>query len=424
MATKRRREMIIAALAGLAVLISVNGGTAIVASGGEGEWPQWHGRNRDNISAEKGLLQEWPKEGPALAWKAQGLGSGYSSMSIAGGRIYTMGDAGGASHAIALELAGGRKLWSAKVGAAGGGGGVPGTRCTPTVDEELVFALNQFGDLVCVRARDGTEVWRKSMTKDFGGAVGGWGYSESPLVDGEKVVCTPGGRGGSIIALEKKSGAQVWRSKGLGDAASYASLIIAEIGGVRQYIVLTDAHVAGIAAADGAVLWQADRRGQTAVCTTPVCKGNLVFVTSSYGVGCNCFRIAASGGRFNAEQVYANKEMENHHGGVILLGDHVYGCSENGGLRCMELATGNVTWKTPGNGGGGSLTYADGRLIHRDELGGVELVVASPDGYKQVGRFNQPDRSEQSTWAHPVVAGGKLYLRDQDVLLCYDVKAK
>jgi outer membrane protein assembly factor BamB len=184
--------------------------------------------------------------------------------------------------------------------------------------------------------------------------------------------------------------------------------------------------VAGVAAEDGAVLWKADRRGETAVCTTPVWKDDLVFVTSSYGVGCNCFRITENGGKFSARQIYANKEMLNHHGGVILLGDYVYGCSENGGLRCLELSTGKLVWRQPrpGNGGGGSLVCADGMLIHRDEFGTVALVKASPEGFKPISHFNQTDRSNQSTWPHPVVASGRLYLRDQDTLLCYDIKAK
>jgi outer membrane protein assembly factor BamB len=389
------------------------------------DWPQWRGPNRDGISQETGLLKEWPKAGPPLAWKAKGLGGGYSSISIAGSRIYTMGDIGAASYLIALDLDGGKPVWKTKVGACGGGGGVPGPRCSPAVDDELVFALGQHGDLICARAADGQEVWRKSMPKDFAGSVGGWGYSESPLIDGDHLICTPGNRAGTVLALDKKTGEPIWRSKDLYDPACYASLIIAEIGGVRQYIVLTDVHVAGIAAAaDGALLWQAERHGQTAVCTTPVCKNDLVFVTSSYGVGCNCFRVTESAGKFAAQQIYANKEMQNHHGGVILVGDHLYGCSENGGLRCMELATGKVLWKTGGAGGGGSLSCADGMLIHRDEFGSVALVRASPDAYRETGRFNQPDRSQQSTWPHPVVAGGKLYLRDQDTLLCYDIKAK
>jgi outer membrane protein assembly factor BamB len=388
------------------------------------DWPQWHGAHRDNLSSDTGLLQSWPPSGPPLAWKATGLGSGYSSVSITGGRIFTMGDMADASYLIALDLDGGKPLWKTKVGAAGGGGGVPGPRCSPSIDGDLVFAINQHGDLICANASDGGELWRKSMTNDFGGSVGGWGYSESPLVDGERLICTPGGRGGTVIALDKKSGEPIWRSKELRDAACYASLIIAEIGGVRQYIVLTDSHVAGIAAESGAVLWQAQRIGQTAVCTTPICKSDLVFVTSSYDVGCNCFRVTSSRGKFAAQQIYANKDMKNHHGGVVLVGDELYGCSENGGLRCMDLATGKLRWTNPGGGGGGSVTYADGHLIHRDEFGTVALVVATPERYEPAGHFKQADRSNQSAWPHPVVAGGKLYLRDQEVLLCYDLRAK
>jgi outer membrane protein assembly factor BamB len=390
-----------------------------------GEWPCWRGPNRDGKSTETGLLKEWPAGGPKLEWKAEGLGAGFSSVSIAGGKIFTMGDSPDSSNIIALDLKTGKQLWTAKVGAPGSPGGYPGTRCTPTVDGNLVYAMDQGGVLVCVQAADGKEVWRKTM-KEFGGKMmSGWGNSESPLVDGPLLVCTPGGAKGTLLALNKMTGAPVWQSKDFVDAAAYTAPIMSEYGGVRQYMTLTAENVAGIAADDGRVLWKAARKGATAVIPTPVFSEGLLYVTSGYGIGCNLFKITANNKQFQAEQVYANKDMVNHHGGVILVGDHIYGHSDSGGLTCMEFKTGKVAWKN-NSVGKGSIAYADGHIYLRSEggKGPVALVEAAPEAYKEKGRFDQPDRSKNNSWPHPVIAGGKLYLRDQGILLCYDIKGK
>ena len=392
------------------------------ATEGTLDWHQWRGPNRDGVSAETGLLKQWPAQGPELAWKVSGLGGGYSGISVADGRIYTMGDGPDGCNLEALDVAGGKPIWSTKIGAPGGGGGYPGPRCTPTVDGGMIYALGQFGDLVCVDVASGKERWHKNLKKDFAGVMmSGWGYAESPLVDGNNVICTPGGAQGTLAALNKTSGELVWRSKEFTDKAAYASLIVEEIGGVRQYIQLTDASVAGISAADGRLLWKAPRVGATAVIPTPVFFDNQVFVTSGYGIGCNLFKIAATGGQFTAEQVYANKNLVNHHGGVVLVDGYIYGTGDP--LTCLELNTGKVMWKNPCVGKG-SVTCADGHLYVRSEGGPVALVEVSSKGYVEKGRFNQPERSDKNSWPHPVIVGGKLYLRDQDKLFCYDVKAK
>jgi outer membrane protein assembly factor BamB len=287
-----------------------------------------------------------------------------------------------------------------------------------------VIALGQFGDLVCLETARGREIWRKHLEKDFNGQVtSDWGYSESPLVDGDQVVCTPGGPDGTIIALDKKNGATLWRTQGLKDSAAYASSIIAEIEGVRQYIQLTAAHVAGVAAKDGRVLWSARRRGATAVIPTPVYHDNYVYVTSGYGIGCNLFKITAANDTFKAEEVYSNKVMVNHHGGVVLVGDHIYGYSDGKGWTCQDFKTGKMVWEEKRKLGKGALAYADGHLYLRaeDGKGTVVLIEATPSGYKETGRLDQPARSDNNTWAHPVIADGKLYLRDQAVLLCYSL---
>jgi outer membrane protein assembly factor BamB len=394
------------------------------ATAAESDWPQWRGPNRDGKSLETGLLQEWPAGGPALVWKATGIGAGYSGVSVVDGRIFTMGDATDASFLYALNEADGKPVWAAKVGKSGGGSGYPGPRCTPTVDGDLVFALNQYGDLVCVEKATGKEVWHKSMVADFAGKMmSDWGYSESPLVDSDKLLCTPGGPRGTIVALNKKTGAEIWRTKDFKDSASYSSIIAVEIGGKRQFIQLTDASVVGVAVEDGKVLWRAPRPGRTAVITTPVFHDNCVFVTSGYGVGCNLFRVTPTDGQFKVEQVYANKVMANHHGGVIFDNGYLYGYDEGKGWVCMDFKTGKAAWEEKGKLGKGSILYADGHFYLRSESKGtVVLIKAAPEGYKETGRFEQPNRSNLNSWPHPVLAHGKLYLRDQGVLLCYKVR--
>jgi len=391
------------------------------------EWPQWRGPNRDGLSTETGLLKEWPKDGPLLLWKTSGLGAGLSGISVAGQRIFSMGDQTNGSHVLALNRADGKILWSTKLGKAGapGWGGFAGPRATPTADGGLVFTLGQYGEAICVNAEDGQEVWHKHLTTDFDGPLMEWGFSESPLVDGDKVLFTPGGPKGTVVALNKQTGDLIWQSKDWTDNAHYSSIIVAEIDGVRQYIQLTDKSVAGLAPKDGKVLWKADRKGATAVISTPIYADGHVYVSSGYGIGCNLFKIA-KGSDFTATQVYANKVMVNHHGGVVKVGEHLYGHSDSKGWTCQNFKSGEAQWQQKDKLGKGSLVYADGRLYCREEAekGVVALLEATASGYVEKGRFTPPDRSGKKSWPHPVVAGGKLYLRDQDVLLSYDVQAK
>ncbi|HBC86031.1 MAG TPA: polyvinylalcohol dehydrogenase [Lentisphaeria bacterium] len=394
----------------------------------QNEWPQWRGAERNDLSKEKGLLKEWKAGGPELKWKATDLGNGFSGISLVKGTIYTMGDVEGACQLMAFAEDTGKKLWSLKVGEVGGGGGYPGPRCTPAVEGGLVIALGQFGDLVCADAATGKEVWRKNLAKDFGGKVPKWGYAESPLVDDGKVYCTPGGKEGSIIALNIKTGATAWRSKEYTDEPHYTSLILETIAGQKQLIHLSPANVVGVDIKDGKLLWKAAREGKTAVVPTPVYADNQVFVTSGYGVGCNAFKISKDASGFKAEQIYSNKDMVDHHGGVILLDGYVYGHSDSKGWVCMELKTGQLAWSNKGVGKG-SIGYADGNFYIRGEggkggKGPIALIEANPKAYTEKGSFDQPDRSDKNSWPHPVIVNGKLYLRDQGVLLCYDVKGK
>jgi outer membrane protein assembly factor BamB len=398
------------------------------ASSLAGDWPGWRGADRDGISKESDLLKEWPSGGPPMLWKTAGLGSGYSTVAIAKGRIATMGDRDGSSFVVLLNEADGKVLWTQKIGLAGapGWGDFEGPRSTPALDGDTVFALGQYGDLACLQTSNGTVQWKKNFKNDFGASLPEWGFSESPLVDGSQVVVTPGGSGGAMVALNKETGAILWRAKEFTDPAHYSSIIVADIDGVRQYIQLTERSVVGVAAKDGKLLWRAARRGSTAVIPTPVYNDHHVYVTSGYGIGCHLFRVSSAGGKFSAEEVYANKVMVNHHGGVVRLGNYVYGFSDSKGWTCQDFLKGEAAWQEKGVLGKGSIVYADGRLYLRTEegKGTVALIEATPAGFKEKGRFDQPNRIDRQTWAHPVVANGRLYLRDNDILLCYDVKAK
>jgi len=385
------------------------------------DWPQWRGPNRDDVSSEQGLLKQWPAGGPPLVWKATGAGAGFGGVAVAGGKVFTLGDKGDASFALALDEASGSAVWSTKIGKAGGD--PSGPRSTPTVDGDHLYVLSQFGDLVCLEAATGKEVWRRSFEKEFGGRCGGWMFSESPLVDGDRLVCTPGSAQGSIVALNKRTGELLWQTKQFTDAAEYSSPIAVQIGGVRQYIQLTGENVVGVQADSGQVLWRARRQGETAIVPTPIFYQDDVYVSSGYGVGCNLFHIGKAGNAYQAEQVYANKVMVNHHGGVVRVGDYLYGYSDGKGWVCQEFKTGRLVWHDNGVGKG-SLTCADGHLYMRSEggHGAIALVEATPRAYTETSRFDQPDRSQESSWSHPVIAGGRLYLRDQDVLLSYNVR--
>lgn len=395
----------------------------LTASAFAKDWPQWRGPNRDGVSTETGLLKKWPADGPKLAWKAEGFGAGYSSVAVANGKIFTLGDQEDGSYAIAVNESDATPLWKTKIGDAGGHKKYPGTRSTPTVDGEQVFILNQFSDLVCLDAATGKKIWSRNLESEFGGKMmSGWKYSESPLVDGDKVLCTPGGRDGTVLALNRNTGKQIWRTTDWTDPAGYSSIVIATIHAQRQYVQLTGAHVAGIDPDSGRILWKAERIGKTAVIATPIVDNNRVLVTSAYGIGCNGFRIDKKGSNWSAEQIYSDTKLANHHGGVIRIGEFAYGTSKVT-LDCMNVDTGEQLWQER-SVGKGALVCADGLLYLRSERGPVALIKPSAEGLKEISVFEQPDRSSQQAWPHPVVANGKLYLRDQDILLCYDVKAR
>jgi outer membrane protein assembly factor BamB len=411
--------------------------TAFAGSPESFDWPQWQGPDRNAVSTERGLLKEWPKGGPPLAWKIKGLGGGYSGPSIAAGRIFGMSHRGDNEVVWALSEKDGKEVWVTRVDPAfkqDPPQGKEGPGCTATVDGELLYVEGLSGDVSCLRVEDGKVIWQRSLQHDFGGQVPAWSFRESPLVDGAKVICTPGGEDASLVALDKLTGKTIWKSQVPGNPkAAYASPIAIDFQGQRQYVQLTQKAVVGVAASNGKFLWQykpaTNPNGIN--CSTAIYRDGQVFASSAYGAGGGLVKLSKdANGDIKAEQVWFSKKMQNHHGGVILIDGCLYGANGgNGGgaLACLDFQTGNVLWDerddSEHRAPKGSLALADGRLYYRTEKGPMLLIEPNPKQYVERGRFDQPDRTAQPAWTHPVIANGKLYLRDQDVLLCYDVKA-
>ena len=401
------------------------------------DWPQWRGPDREAVSKETGLLKEWPEGGPALLWEMRGLGRGYSSVSIVGNRLFTMGDLqqedGKSQYVMAFDLTSKSKLWTTKVGRPHG----DGSRCTPTVNDGLVYAIGTEGDLVCVDAATGKEVWRKSFPKDFGGRMmSGWKYSESPLVDGDKLICTPGGDEAVLVALNKKTGEAIWKCSppkpGMMGGAGYASVVVSEGAGVRQYVTVMGRGAIGVKADDGQFLWSYRRIANgTANIPTPVTYEDYVFVSTAYGTGSALLRLSKTGDGVKAEEVYwlDAGTFQCHHGGFLRVGDYIYGAHghNKGNPICIEMKTGKVLWSENQPGGGsGAVLYADGQLYYRYDNNVVALIEANPESYKLISTFRVPGRPGMGGpgWPHPVILDGKLYIRHSDYLFCYDIKAR
>ncbi len=395
------------------------------------DWPQWRGPQRDGHSAEKGLLPEWPKDGPKLVWQVKNLDSGYSTPSVVGDRIYLISNQGLENEfALALSTKDGRRLWSAKLGGVGNPKqepSYPAARATPTVDGRLLYALGSDGDLVCLETANGKERWRKSLRKDFGGKPGVWAYSESPLVDGDALVCTPGGSEATMIALNKNTGAVIWKCAIPGDVeASYACPIVFEADGVKQYVQFLPAGLIGVDAKTGNLLWRYERsaQGSPAVIITPVADQGFIY-SGAFRAGGALVKPAKKEGAIVAEEIYFNNKLPVGLGGVVKVGDYLYGSSGQG-ILCVEFKTGTIKWEERGIGPS-SWLVADGRLYLHAERGEVALLEPTPEAYREKGRFTPPDQPTrlnqmEKAWAYPVIADGRLYLRDQNSLWCYDIK--
>ncbi len=411
------------------------------------DWPQWKGPNRDSICTETDLLQEWPEEGPELLWKCTGLGVGYATPAIAKGRLFATGDfkltedGERLQYAVAFDLHTQERLWISPIGLPGQNGACG----TPTVDGPLLYVISGDGNLVCLDTDSGKEVWRKSMTREFDGKpMEQWKYSESPLVDGDKVICTPGGKEATMVALNKKNGKLLWKCPRPDIArpenkpgAGYGSIVVAEVEGLRHYIAVTGVGAMGVDADTGKCLWSHNRiANYTANIPTPLVRGHYVFLIAGYETGANLLKLTRAGDVIKAEEVYylGRSEMGqegfiNCHGGVVRVGDYIYGAHGDhgppGNPTCVEFLTGKIMWKEdpPSKRGSASVLYADNRIIWRCDDGNVFLVEPNPQGFRVKGTFKAPVNVGKA-WAHPVICDGRLYLRSQHTLMCYDVRVK
>ena len=400
-------------------------GSLVALSAFGADWPQWRGDSRRDHSPDKGLLAQWPQEGPKQVWSFNNAGSGYAGFAIAKDSLFTMGLRDGMEFLIAVNASTGKELWSSSAGQKYPNGWGDGPRMTPTVDGDRVFAIGGQGLLICVEAKNGKLIWSKNLVTDLGGQLQDWGYTESPLVVGDIVICTPGGAQGTLAGLDKSSGAVRWRTSGLTDNAQYSSPILIQHEGQPQVVQLVMNRFFGVSPKDGSVLWKKDFPGRVAVIPTPIYEDGIVYVTAGYGVGCEAVRLGTNN---SIAPLYSNKVMKNHHGGVVCVDGYLYGHSDGAGWVCQELKTGKEIWSHKGFGKG-SVTYADGKLICLDERNGdVALVEASTQGWKELSRFKlAPLSSKRSSqggiWPHPVVVNGRLYLRDQELLHCFNVKS-
>jgi outer membrane protein assembly factor BamB len=393
------------------------------------DWPQWRGPNRDGISKETGLLKTWPKEGPKLVWQVKDLGGGYSTPAIASGRIYLISNQGLEDESVKALDDKGAQIWTTRIGKVGNpdqSPNYPGSRSTPTVDGSSIYALSSDGDLVCLDT-NGKVIWQKNIRTEFGGKPGKWAYSESPLVDNDAVLCTPGGAGATVVSLNKKSGDVIWKcAVPEGDVAGYASVIATEIGGAKQYVAFTANGLIGIDAKIGKFLWryEATKGASGMSILTPVSRDGIVFSGGSK-TGGGAVKLVSANGSVTAEQVYFDTKLPTAIGGAVLVGDSLYGCTSQA-LVCADFKTGQTKW-TERSIAPGSLCYADGRLYLHGESGDVALIEATPEAYSEQGRFTPPNpparvgRGEKA-WAYPVVANGQLYIRDTQNMWCYDIK--
>jgi outer membrane protein assembly factor BamB len=404
----------------VALAIAVLSLQAVVSNRALDDWPQWRGPKRDGVSVERGLLKDWPAGGPKLAWKAAGAGEGYSSFATSNGRLYTLGARGGTEYVIAYDAETGKRLWEAAHGPRFSNDRGDGPRATPTIEGDRLYAFGASGDMTAMETATGKVLWRVNVLKQFGGSNITWGLSESPLVLGDRILINAGAPGASIVALKKTDGSLIWKSER--DEAGYSSAILQEVGGVRQAVYFTGQRALGIDVESGKLLWSYDKvANNTANIATPIIRGNRVFLSSGYGTGAALLEMTPASGGVSAREIYFTREMRNHHASSVLVGDYLYGFSETI-LTAMHFDTGKVAWRDR-SVGKGSVVFADDRLYLYSENGVVGLAEATPTGYREHGRFEIAS-GRLPTWSHPVVSGGKLFIRDQDNIFAYDVKGK
>jgi outer membrane protein assembly factor BamB len=409
------------------LILAAVGVYLITLTAGADDWPGWRGPQRTGISKETGLLKAWPKDGPKLLWQVTDVGDGYATPAVVGDRLYVLSNKGTDDEFLqARSVKDGTQLWSIRLGKVGPNqmANYPAARSTPSVDGDLIYALGSDGDLVCAKTADGAIVWRKSLRTDFGGAPGLWAYSESPLVDGDLLVCTPGGADATLVALDRKKGALVWKSAVPGgDQAAYASIISVEVGGLKQYVQFLQNGLVGIDAKTGKFLWRYNKTAANSLANipTPITHDGYVFSTTGKG-GAGLVKLKVDNGKVSADEIYFKKGLPSSIGGAVLRGNSLFGTNTDG-MLCIDFATGMELWQNA-SVGPASVCYADGRLYVHGENGNLALVEPTPEAYREHGRFTppgQPKRGKSKAWAYPVVANGRLYIRDLGVIWCYDV---
>ena len=400
------------------------------------DWPQWRGPERSGVSKESGLLKQWPAGGPKLLWQVNDLGDGYSTPVVVGNRIYMMSNRGLDNEFVqAISADDGKVIWTSRVGNVGNpdqNPSYPKARSTPTIDGAFVYALGSDGDLACLEVKTGKVRWSKNVRKEFGGQPGEWAYAESPLIDGDVVVVTPGGPQATMAALNKKTGAVIWKSAiPGGEPAGYASAIVVQAAGRKQYVQLLSKGMVGVDAKTGQFLWRyADVAKGPAQYFTPVARGEHVYC-GALGVGGGMVRLKAEGNGVVAEPVYFTRGLPNGIGGAVIVGDHLYGTEVTQKLLAVEFLTGKVMWESK-DFGWGSIAAADGHLYVHLVTGDYILAEASPEGFREKGRFTPPNPPKhkqvgqfpEMAFTYPVIANGRLYVRDLGTLWAYDIKEK
>ncbi|HLO60179.1 MAG TPA: PQQ-binding-like beta-propeller repeat protein [Bacteroidales bacterium] len=411
--------------AGLLLFAMIIGTSAVYSQGKI--WPCFHGSDRQNISAETGLLNTWPASGPAIAWKATGIGEGYSSVAIADGLIYTAGKADNQTYIFAFDM-NGKLIWKKPNGAAwdvevSWASSYKGPRSTPTYDKGVVYHLSEAGRLAAYKAKTGELIWARELTKDFQAEIPMYGYSESVLVDGNNLYVRPAGKLAHQVCLDKMTGKTIWTNKEIPGECGYNSLVTCDFNGIHQIIGASSNCFYSVDAKTGKLLWKFDYENQHSLnCTDVVTYSNYVFITT-VNKGCALLKMAPSGTGISVQPVWQNDQvMDCYHGGVLLHNGYVYGSgTSTRSWFCIELLTGKQMWKTTGTG---SLTYADGMVYLYDEKGTLKLAKASQNGFEKAGEFKLPATGKGPYWAHPVVFGGKLFVRYDDNLFAYDIIKK
>jgi outer membrane protein assembly factor BamB len=397
------------------------------------DWPQFRGPQRNAVSLERGLLKEWPKGGPKLLWQQKDIGEGYGSPAVLGSIIYIISNKGMDNEFVqALSAKDGKQIWATTIGKVGNPDQkppYPKARTTPTLDGKFIYAFSSDGDLACLEAAKGKVIWNRNVRKEFGGKPGIWAYSESPLIDGDAVAVTPGGAEAAVVKLNKKTGATIWKSAvPEGDAAGYSSLAVVETASRKLYVQFMEKGLVGVDAKTGQFLWRyTGMVGSPANMCMPVVRGPYVYNANPRRVAGALLQVKESQNQVVAEQVYLERGLPNDIGGQVLVGDYLYGTNGEGGLMAVDFNTGKVRWKAEGIGSG-SIAYADGLLFLHGENGDVALVEATAEAYREKGRFTpsgqpqHPGGPMEKAWTYPVVANGRLYIRDLGTLWCYDVK--